>query len=70
MASPNSGELFKGGVHSVMGGLAAAFALYNLMAFSQTKEKRNAANVAIYASLFVLEGFQTHFHWSRNGDGA
>ena len=63
--APSSNEQFKGSVHAVMGGLAAAFALYNLMTYQQTKERRNAVNAAVYFSLWALENIQTHCHWSQ-----
>jgi hypothetical protein len=61
----DTGETFKGGIHGVMGGLAAAFALYNLMTYSQTRQRRNAINAAIYFSLWALENVQAHHHWSQ-----
>jgi hypothetical protein len=58
-------EDFKGGVHGLMGGLAAAFALYNLMAYGERRETRNAINAGIYFGLWLLEGVQARHHWSK-----
>ena len=60
------GETFKGGAHAVTGSLAMALCLYNAMAFGQTKQRRNAVNVVLYAALWAYEGVQTHYHWSKH----
>jgi hypothetical protein len=60
-----SGEDFRGGVHFVVGGVAAALTLYNLMRFIETKERRNLVNACAYGSLFVLEVTNTRQHWTK-----
>ena len=58
-------EDFKGGIHGVMGGLAAAFCLYNLMSYGERRERHNGINAAIYLGIFVLESYQARYHWSK-----
>lgn len=57
-------ESFKGGVHFVVGGIAVALALYNLMRAIETHERRNLVNTGAYAALFLLEWRNTRYHWS------
>ena len=58
-------ETFKGGIHALTGGLAAAMCLYNLMSYSQRRERHLAVNVGIYAALWAFEGYQAKRHWGR-----
>ena len=55
-------EGFKGGVHFVVGGFAAALTLYNVMRYAETTERRNLFNACAYLSLFGLEFVNTRHH--------
>jgi predicted outer membrane lipoprotein len=61
-----AGEVFRGGVHSLMGHLACAFALYNAMRFTEERDRRHLVNVGVYAALWAFEQVQTARHWSRD----
>lgn len=58
-------EAFKGTVHFIEGGLAAALTLYNLMRFLETRERRNLVNTCAYGLLWWLEYHNTRHHWRR-----
>ena len=57
-----SGETFRGGVHFVVGGFAAALTLYNVMRYAEDHETRNLVNIIAYAGLFGLEWKNTQHH--------
>lgn len=63
--SDETGETFKGGIHFLMGGLALALGLYNVMRFMEVRGRGHAINVAAYALLLGLEAKNTKHHWGR-----
>lgn len=56
------GEVFKGFVHWLIGGLAAAACLYNAMAWTQREETHLAVNATLYLALWLFEFYQTCQH--------
>ena len=58
-------EHFKGGVHFVVGGLAATLTLYNLMRYAEDTQRHSLVNACAYALLFGLECHNTKRHWSK-----
>lgn len=58
-------ELFKGGCHFIVGGFAAALALYNVMRYVDTQERHSLINAGAYLALFALEFYNTKHHWSQ-----
>lgn len=61
----DTAETYKGALHLAMFGLATTFAGYNLGALSVRPTRRLAFNTVVYLALMVLEGAQTHQHWSN-----
>ncbi len=61
-------EGFKGSVHAAIGSLAATCCLYNALAYTQTRERRLAINVMVYALLWGWEQKQTWRHLSASKD--
>lgn len=65
----DTGERFRGGVHVVAGSLAFAMCAYNLMAWGERKQRRNALNAGLYGALWAFEAFyQTPSHWTATPD--
>lgn len=61
----DTGESFRGGIHFVMGGLALALGLYNVMRFVESRGSAHAINATAYTLLVGLEIVNTHHHWSK-----
>lgn len=55
-------EAFKGFVHWLIGGLAAAACLYNGMEWTQRWEAHLALNCLIYLALWLFEFYQVSHH--------
>lgn len=60
-----TGDLFKGGIHFVLGSLAATACLYNALEWTRRSEVHSAVNVAVYGGLWIFELYQTRGHWAR-----
>lgn len=60
-----STEVYKGGVHFIVGGFVAAFALYNLMEYLEKRRRHSLLNACAYAGVITLEAVNTHHHWSK-----
>lgn len=60
-----SSETFKGLAHFAVGGAAAAFTLYNLMRFAESRERHSLVNVCAYGLLFGLEWHNTKHHLTK-----
>ena len=60
-----SGDTFKGGIHAVVGHLAATMCLYNLHAYQERKGRHHLLNVAVYAVLVLFEAHHTRQHWRQ-----
>lgn len=56
-------EKAKAGVHLALFGVAMVCAAYNLVAFSERKDRRLAVNALLYTAISALEVGQLARHW-------
>lgn len=59
---PGEAEPFKAGVHLGLFGLAVACVGYNLMAWTERRERHLLQNVAVYGALTLYEYQQIRSH--------
>lgn len=67
LAANGEAEVFKAGVHLCLFGLTVMCLGYNLMAWSQRRERHCLVNASIYGSLTWFEFRQIHRHLVHAG---
>jgi hypothetical protein len=68
MTPEERGEVYRGGIHAVVGGLVLALFLYQVIRIAEHGPERHlVVNALVYGPLALYEHWQTLRHWRHAG---